>query len=234
MVMAHHNAHRAGGAKRGSNVWTASFRPLCSRGVNGGAMIGAVLALALQAIGADAAAAASPAGGPDAQTTSAQANAADAIADILANTPPDAAPPTPMPPAESPPPPLPGPTVEERAQMYESGVRSSFQARESRQGPLDGRWVLTDADGKSLFMLQLTDPGVGRGPVEGAWRDMERQGAVGASGFLTSADRSGPNLVLKFEEGDACVVTLAQGADGRWTGALRVADHSRPVVMTRS
>lgn len=197
-------------------------------------MIGAVLALALQAIGADAAAAASPAGGPDAQTTSAQANAADAIADILANTPPDAAPPAPMPPAESSPPPLPGPTVEERAQMYESGVRSSFQARESRQGPLDGRWVLTDADGKSLFMLQLTDPGVGRGPVEGAWRDMERQGAVGASGFLTSADRSGPDLVLKFEEGDACVVTLAQGADGRWTGALRVADHSRPVVMTRS
>ena len=205
-------------------------------------MIGAVLTLALQAIGADAAAAASPALDASAQVKPAPANAADAIADILANIPPDAAPPPPTPtagappppPQPPPPPPPPGPTIEERAQMYESGVRSSFQARESRQGPLDGRWALTDADGKSLYMLQLTDPGIGRGPVEGAWRDLRRQGAVGASGFLTSAERSGQDLVLKFEEGDACVVTLVLGADGRWTGALHIANRSQPVAMTRS
>jgi len=61
-----------------------------------------------------------------------------------------------------------------------------------------------------------------------------RQGAVGASGFLTSADRYGQDLVMKFEEGGPCVVTLMLRADGRWTGSLRIADQSRPVVMTRS
>lgn len=118
--------------------------------------------------------------------------------------------------------------------MYESGVRSSFEARESRQGPLDGRWVLNGADGKGLYMIQFDDPGPGRGPVEGAWRDLVRQGAVGSSGFLASADRSGQDLVVKFQENAPCVVTLALGADGRWTGSLRTADGSRPVVMTRS
>ena len=197
-------------------------------------MIGAVLALALQAIGADAAAAAvqplpaAPAPAPN--------NAADAIADILAHTPDE--PPMPgTPPARPPvttPAPPPEPTAEERAQMYESGVRSSFEARESLQGPLDGRWLLADADGKGLYMLQLTDPGTGRGPVEGAWRDLSRQGAVGASGFLTSAEHFGRDLVLKFEEGEACVVTLTLGADGRWTGTLRIVNGNRPVIMTRS
>ncbi len=200
-------------------------------------MIGAIFALALLAIGADAA---PPVGDAAAANAGAQAqppssNAADAIADILAHTPPDSAPPPAVAPPSPPvPPPAPELTPDERARMYETGVRSSFEARESRQGPLDGRWLLADADGKNLYMLQLTDPGVGRGPVEGAWRDLERQGAVGASGFLASADRYGADLVLKFEEGDPCVVTLVLGADGRWTGSLRTADRSRPVVMTRS
>jgi hypothetical protein len=83
-------------------------------------------------------------------------------------------------------------------------------------------------------MLQLTDPGTGRGPVEGAWRDLSRQGAVGASGFLTSAEHLGRDLVLKFEEGQSCVVTLTEGPDGRWTGALRTGEGNRPVSMTRS
>jgi hypothetical protein len=118
--------------------------------------------------------------------------------------------------------------------MYESGVRSTFQAREARQGPLDGRWALNDPDGKGLYMIQLADPGPGRGPVEGAWRDLAREGAVGSSGFLTSAERAGQDLVLKFQEDQLCVVTLTLGADGRWTGRLQSAEGTRPVVMTRS
>lgn len=200
-------------------------------------MIGAIVALALQAIGADAAASA----GADARAAPASSNAVDAIADILAHTP--AEPPSPAPepntPQPSPPPVVASPSSpetspEQRARMYKSGVRSSFQARQSRQGPLDGRWVLNDPDGKGLYMLQLADPGAGRGPVEGAWRDLGRQGAADASGFLISADRSGQTLVLTFEEGNSCVVTLMLGADGRWTGALRTANRNQPVVMTRS
>ncbi|HVY32920.1 MAG TPA: hypothetical protein VG960_00740 [Caulobacteraceae bacterium] len=187
-------------------------------------MIGAILALALQVADATPA----PAAAPSPPTS----NAADAIADIIAGA---AAEPPPAPAAApAPPPPPPGPTPEERAQMYESGVRSTFQAREARQGPLDGRWVLTGADGKSLYMIQLADPGPGRGPVEGAWRDLERQGAVGASGFLASAERLGQELVLKFDEDAPCVVTLTLGADGRWSGALRTAAANRPVTMSRS
>jgi len=186
-------------------------------------MIGVILALALQV--ADA----SPA--PPKPPVAAPSNAADAIADIIAQTAADTPPPASRP--SPPPPPPPGPTPEEQAKIYESGVRSTFEAREARQGPLDGRWVLADAEGKSLYMFQLADPGPGRGSVEGAWRDLARQGAAGASGFLSSADRSGQDLVLRFEEDAPCVVTLAQGADGRWTGVLRAAAASRPVVMTR-
>jgi hypothetical protein len=210
-------------------------------------MIGAIFALALQAADAPAPSA-PPAASPPSR------NAADAIGDILAMTPPDSPPPpapAPVAPASVSSPsvlpapvapaavapvyaPPPEPTAQERARMYESGVISNFQAREARQGPLDGRWALNDADGKTLYMIQFADPGPGRGPVEGAWRDVVRQGAVGASGFLDSADRSGQALVLKFESDQPCVVTLTLGADGRWSGTLRTGERSRPVVMTRS
>ena len=194
-------------------------------------MIGVILALALQVADASPPPPPKPpAPAPSPASSHASSNAADAIADIIESA--DQAP-VPAPPA-LPPAPIPyAPTPEEQAKIYESGVRSTFEAREARQGPLDGRWVLADAEGKSLYMFQLADPGPGRGSVEGAWRDLARQGAAGASGFLSSADRSGQDLVLRFEEDAPCVVTLAQGADGRWTGVLRAAAASRPVVMTR-
>jgi hypothetical protein len=198
-------------------------------------MIGAIFALALQATaGAD----------------TPPRNAADGIGEILAHTPPDAPVPAPPPaavpapaPASAPaPPPVMAPPIaaapssppDGRASLYESSIRSTFEAREARQGPLDGRWTLSDADGKGLYIFQLADPGAGRGPVEGAWRDLGRQGSANASGFLASADRTGEALVLRFEEGQAWVVTLTLGPDGRWSGRMQAADQSRPVVMTRS
>ena len=198
-------------------------------------MIGAIFALALQATaGAD----------------TPPRNAADGIGEILAHTPPDTPTPAPAPPpaaapaaapASAPPPAIAPPLAsapssppDGRASPYESSIRSTFEAREAQQGPLDGRWVLSDAAGKGLYMIQLADPGPGRGPVEGAWRDLGRQGAANASGFLASADRAGEALVLRFEEGQAWVVTLTLGPDGRWSGRMQAADQSRPVVMTRS
>jgi hypothetical protein len=211
-------------------------------------MLAAIFALALQAT--NAAPAPAPAPAPS-------RNAADGIGDILAQTPPDEpapppaaapAPPAPAAAASAPPPPIAPPVVSAPApaappeppppnpgvSLYESDVRSTFQAREARQGPLDGRWTLSDADGKGLYMFQFSDPGPGRGPVEGAWRDLGRQGAVDSSGFIARADRSGQGLVLRFEGKPSWVVTLTLGADGRWIGRMQTADQTRPVVMTRS
>jgi hypothetical protein len=133
--------------------------------------------------------------------------------------------------------PIPAPAYapgDDPAARYASGVRSSFEARQARQGPLDGRWTLSDTDGHGLYVFQLADPGPGRGPVEGAWRDLDRQGAADALGFLDAAERSGQGLILSFREAQLRTVTLTQGTDGRWTGQIVSEGQARPVVMTRS
>ena len=209
-------------------------------------MIGPLLALALQAT--------APADAP-------AHNAADSIDDILNRAPSDRPPPAPpVPAAAAPAVAAPNPTPPPQAttasppsapsvpqapipyqsryddgpDRYASGVRSNFQAREARQGDLDGRWTLSDPDGKGLYVFQFADPGPGRGPVEGAWRDLARQGAPNASGFLDAADRTGSALSLSFEETGRLTITLIQGADGRWTGVIHDADRTKPVIMTKS
>jgi hypothetical protein len=202
-------------------------------------MIGVLFVLALQA--ADGSQAPAPA----------EHNAADAIADILARTPPDG-PPAPAVPAQTPAaPPAAAPSSvaaaptgsaafpavsapADRAQRYESSLRASFQAREARQGDLDGRWTLTDVDGKALYIFQLADPGPGRGPVEGAWRDLGRTDGARTSGFIDAAARSGRSLTVNFQDAGPCTVTLTEGADGRWTGQIKVGDKTQAVVMGRA
>ncbi|HUO21313.1 MAG TPA: hypothetical protein VMU59_02215 [Caulobacteraceae bacterium] len=216
-------------------------------------MIGAVFALALLAADASPSSAAPAPAPPTTRSTG------DLIADILAQTPP--APVTPKgPPAPTaapgpgqPAPPTPPITPPIALQIdpaaastldtapggepptrYDQGMRSSFQAREARQGDLDGRWTLTDPDGKALYVFQLADPGRGRGPVEGAWRDLGQAGGPAASGFIDAADRVGRALTLNFQDAGPCTVTLTQAPDGRWTGQIKTAAATRPVVMARS
>jgi hypothetical protein len=191
-------------------------------------MIGVMFALVLQAANAP-----SPSIG-------------DLIGDILAQTPPDgpagpvavppqtaAPPPAQTNPTQAPPPAFPDAAPDAPSSRYDSSVRSSFQAQEARQGDLDGRWTVTGADGKALYVLQLADPGAGRGPVEGAWRDPARTGAPGGSGFIDAADRAGHDLTLTFQDAGTCTLALTLGADGRWTGQLKRADQSQPVTMAR-
>jgi hypothetical protein len=144
------------------------------------------------------------------------------------------------PPSESAPSPTPAPPPID----VEMSIRAAYQAAQNLQGPLDGRWRLSAADGDPLYVFQLTDPGHAPAPrastpwnpaVEGAWRDLKRPGADG-SGLLSAVDRDGATISIRFarREGDApTVVVLHPTADGAWAGELSADGARRAVVMSR-
>ncbi|HEY2658810.1 MAG TPA: hypothetical protein VGI79_03745 [Caulobacteraceae bacterium] len=127
-----------------------------------------------------------------------------------------------------------------------STVQSAYAAAEQRQGQLDGRWRLSDGAGVPLFDFQLTDPGGSRSPrasnpehpdIEGAWRDLRREGGVGASGFLLSVRRDGTNLEIRFYETDPrrpSRLMLHPTADGGWTGELTEGGPAKFVFLDQS
>jgi hypothetical protein len=124
----------------------------------------------------------------------------------------------------------------------QAAVQGAYAAAQARRGGLDGRWRLEAADGRALYIFQLSDPGPVPDPrsgnpgvpvIEGAWRDPGRQGASG-SGFLDSVVREGSALTLRFIDGDRpLTVSLRQRADGDWNGAIEGTGSSRPAVMKR-
>ena len=213
-------------------------------------MIGVILALALQAQPeSPQESVPGPASGP------APATAADSAADTLARAqaaqakaaqdsagaaPPPVEVPTRPPLAPPPnsgeatPPPAAEPAAPPTA--YENGVRANFAARQARQGPLEGRWLLAGPDGKTELVLQLTDPGAGKGQIEGAWQDPGREGAD-STGLLTHVERSGDSLTLSFVEPPSTETwtgTFSPGPAGRWVGELRRGGQSLSLVMTPS
>ena len=116
---------------------------------------------------------------------------------------------------------------------YESRIRASFASTQGFQGPLDGGWTLAAQDGADLYALVLIDRGGGL--VEGAWRDLRRPGAIGASGFVDPAQSVGAELTLRFNTSGAAAATatLRGGYDGRWTGELQEAGARRTVTLRR-
>ena len=125
------------------------------------------------------------------------------------------------------------PTVRDLA--YESRMRSSFASAQGFQGPLDGSWTLAATGGGDLYALELRDRGAG--VVEGAWRDLRRAGALGASGFVDEISRAGSELTLRFQpspEAPTVIATLRGGYDGRWTGELVEQGARRPVSLRRT
>lgn len=180
------------------------------------------------------------------------AGAAVAIA-LAAVQPPGAQPPdTQPPPSPLTASPLPAPAPDDSApaepladEANGATVDQAYAAAQSRQGPLDGRWRLSDAGGAPLFDFQLTDPGdrpsprtsyTARPQIEGAWRDLRRDGALGGAGVLTIVQREGDKLVIAFgEPGPAhpIQVILHRTATGGWSGEMAEVGATTIVFLER-
>jgi hypothetical protein len=109
---------------------------------------------------------------------------------------------------------------------YEQGVAQAEIDAEARFGPLDGLWRVTGRDGEPLLELSLTDRGGGRG-IEGAWRRLNGQAAIGATG---PAATDGTTIIMSAAEGELRLQRSARG----WTGDLVQKGRSRPVMLSRA
>lgn len=119
--------------------------------------------------------------------------------------------------------------------IYEMRVKGSIVAAQGLQGPLDGGWKVSGPDGSTLYTLQIVDPAGGYGPVEGAWRDVRRSGAVGSTGLIDSVERSGADLVVRFSPrgGPSTVLSLSPAGATRWSGNLHEAGVDQTVIADR-
>ncbi|MFT4254768.1 MAG: hypothetical protein QM608_20070, partial [Caulobacter sp.] len=118
-------------------------------------------------------------------------------------------------------------------QAYELRVKGSIAAAQGLQGPLDGGWTIRGADGAALYALQIVDPAGGYGPVEGAWRDLRRPGAVGSTGLIDSVERTydgGAAVRFMAKAGVGSTLSLSAGPDGVWSGRL-AEDGAAPLTV---
>ncbi len=123
-------------------------------------------------------------------------------------------------------------SAEERS--YEARLRASYASAQGLQGPLDGGWALMTLAGQDLYALRFVDRG--SGPLEGAWRDSRRPGALDGFGFLDEVDRRGGEVTLRFSPRQGApptVITLSATPDGQWSGDLMENGVPRNVVMRR-
>ncbi len=123
-------------------------------------------------------------------------------------------------------------SAEERS--YEARLRASYESAQGLQGPLDGGWALMTAAGQDLYALRFVDRG--SGPLEGAWRDARRPGALDGFGFLDHIERRGGQVTLRFTPrrgAPPTVITLSAAAEGQWSGDMVEDGAPRTVVMRR-
>ena len=119
---------------------------------------------------------------------------------------------------------------------YETRVRGGIAAAQGLQGPLDGAWTLSTADGGKLFAFQMVDPGLGRGELEGAWRDLKRGEGIGAVGLIDDVQRLDGELSVRFAPrgGDEpLLVKLRPTSDGGWVGEMTDRTGATPVALVR-
>jgi hypothetical protein len=106
-------------------------------------------------------------------------------------------------------------------------MRDSAAAAQVLQGPLDGSWTLSDEHGRALYMLQITDPVGGAGPLEGAWRT---GGKTTAEGLIETIRRRSDFLTIQFlADGGVVRVHLRRRANGTWSGEAN--DKGRPLQV---
>lgn len=135
----------------------------------------------------------------------------------------------PIPPPEASTAPDGGPT---KAQVYELRVKGSVAAAQNLQGPLDGGWKVTGADGVQIYALQIVDKAGGYGELEGAWRDVRRPGTVGSTGLIEDLRRDGDVIIARFSPkgGQSSTLTLRPAGYERWSGELAENGASVAVV----
>ncbi len=119
---------------------------------------------------------------------------------------------------------------------YDARIRASSDAAEGLQGPLDGGWIVTGADGRDLVVLQLVDPGDGSGRLEGAWRDLTTPDGVEPVGLINSMERGVTDLTVRFQPRGAggVILQIHPDAKGDWSGQMFDNGQATPVTMRRS
>lgn len=118
------------------------------------------------------------------------------------------------------------------AEAYDLRVKGSILAAQGLQGPLDGGWSIEGPGGAGLYVLQLVDKVGGGGPLEGAWRDPRRAGAVGSTGLIDVVDRSDSGFLARFSPraGQLATLDLTPRGDGSWTGKLN--ENGAEILVT--
>jgi hypothetical protein len=173
-----------------------------------------------------------------------------AAAAVIALTPPPPPPPAPKPPAAA------AAGAEEPSTtdtptpypLYDgspgSSVEAAYGAAEAHQGRLDGHWRLSDGLGDPLFDFMLADRGAApappedpaQPPIDGAWRDLQRRGALDDAGVLDRVRREGTRLRLEFTQPGAAApltLTLDLAPAGDWIGDLRLGGRDVTVFLER-
>lgn len=127
----------------------------------------------------------------------------------------------PIPPPEPEAPTTPGAYLT-TAQIYELRVKGSVAAAQNLQGPLDGSWKVSGADGAELYALQIVDKAGGASDLEGAWRDVRRPGSVGSTGLIEDLRQDGDQITARFSPrgGQSAVLSLRRVGEEVWSGEL--------------
>jgi hypothetical protein len=105
-------------------------------------------------------------------------------------------------------------------------ILESARAAQALQGPLDGAWLLTGADGRMLYRLRIADPADG-GPIGLAWSD-----PAGATGVAVAVRRSPNGLKTSFGRAGPWLELREVGA--RWRGRLRIDGRIQSVRLSRN
>lgn len=125
--------------------------------------------------------------------------------------------------------PLPETPQTSQQQAYDARLRASAEAAEQFQGPLDGGWTLAAEGGGDLYVFELVDK---QNHVEGAWRDLRREGDPNGSGVLDVARRDASGMVLSFRESGQRRVNVTLAPDLR--GNLEQGGRRTPVTLRRN
>jgi hypothetical protein len=107
-------------------------------------------------------------------------------------------------------------------------VGESVSAAQALQGPLDGTWTLEDSRRQPLFVLQITDPAGGAGPLGGAWLGSAANARANPIDAIT---RRGDRLSIEFaDNGKRVRISLKRDLEGRWSGVAK--ENGRDLLLT--